>query len=80
MALLRGVAGRLLVLAVLVLGVRLELLPRVLGLLIGPVAVFFAILEIVAATAYARSADRLSSAVFQAAVLGWVLAAVMPLG
>ena len=60
-------------------GVALGILPDVVSLLVGPFAIFFAILEIVAAAAYAGARNHLAIAACEALVLGWVLAAVMPI-
>lgn len=78
-ALARCIAGRLLVLTALPLGVLLGALDGVVLLLVGPFAAFFAIQEIVAAVAYPLCRNPLASALFQSLLLAWPLAAIMPL-
>jgi alpha-beta hydrolase superfamily lysophospholipase len=77
-ALALGLLGKLLVLAVLVAGIFAEIVPAVLLLLLGALAAVFVVAEIAAAALYARSGNLLASAVLQAALLGWTIAALMP--
>jgi len=74
-----GAAGKLLVLALLVAGVFAGVVPFVVILLMVPLLVVFLLSEIVATALYASSGNLLASALLQAAVLGWLIAAMMPL-
>jgi dienelactone hydrolase len=74
-----GLAGKVIVVALLVAGVFAGIVPFVLILLIAPLLGVFVLAEIAAAALYARSGNLLASALLQAAWLGWLIAAMMPL-
>ena len=77
-AALFALAGRALVVALLVAGVALGVLPFVLVLMLAPLCGVFAMLELLAAFAYARSRNLLAIALLDAAWLAAVTAALMP--
>jgi dienelactone hydrolase len=74
-----GLAGKLLVVAILVAGVFVGVVPFVLILLIAPLVGVFVLAEIAATAIYASSGNLLASALLQAAWLAWMIAAMMPL-
>ena len=74
-----GVAGKLLVLALLVAGVFAGIVPFVVMLLLVALLLVFLLAEIVATALYASSGNLLASALLQAAWLAWLIAATMPL-
>jgi dienelactone hydrolase len=73
-----GLFGRVLVLAVLGLGIALEVVPSVVMLLFAPLALVLLLGEIVAAAVHAAGGNRLTSAAFQALLLAWIIASAMP--
>jgi dienelactone hydrolase len=77
-AALVGVAGRVLVLGVLGLGVWLELLSFVVVLMLPALTVAFALFELLAASIYATSRNVSVVALIDAAWLGLIVAATMP--
>ena len=79
MAACLGVAGKVLVLALLVAGVFAGIVPFVVILLIVPLLAVFLLAEIVATALYASSGNLLASALLQAAWLAWLIAATMPM-
>lgn len=74
-----GIAGRVVVVLVLLLGMQLGLYHRVLVFVLGPLCLIFVGTEILAAAIYATSRNRLTIAVIDAAWLAFVLAAIMPI-
>ena len=74
-----GVAGRVLTLAAVVLGVAVGVLPFVVMLLLVPLALVLFLGEAIAAAIYSAGGNRLTSAVIQAALLAWMIASAMPL-
>jgi dienelactone hydrolase len=74
-----GVAGRVLVLAVIGIGIRLGVVPPVVTLLLVPIALVLLLGEIVAAAVHAAGGNRLTSAALQALFLAWIVASTMPL-
>jgi dienelactone hydrolase len=74
-----GLAGRVLVLAVIALGIRLGVVPPVVMLLFVPLALVLLLGEVVAAAVHGAGGNRLTSAVFQALLLAWIVAATMPI-
>jgi dienelactone hydrolase len=74
-----GLAGRVLTLAAIVLGVALGVVPFVVMLLLVPLALVLFLGEGVAAAIYSAGGNRLTSAVIQAAFLAWMIASAMPL-
>jgi dienelactone hydrolase len=71
--------GRVLVLAVLGIGVALGLLSPVVMLMLPALALVFALLEVLAASLYAASRNLAAIALIDAVWLAFTLAAVMPL-
>ncbi|MHB8463873.1 MAG: alpha/beta hydrolase [Acidimicrobiales bacterium] len=76
----RGVLGRVLLVAALVLGVGLHVLPEVLGLVIPIVVIQYVILEIFAATSYAAARNAALIAVVDSVFVGWFIIALTPIG
>jgi dienelactone hydrolase len=74
-----AVAGRVLVVLVLVLGIRLGLLGGVLAFILGPLVLVFVLVEIVAAAVYATSGNLLTIALVDATWLALALATSMPI-
>jgi hypothetical protein len=72
-------AGRVLVVLVLVLGIRVGVLGGVLAFVLGPLVPVFVLVEIVAAAVYATSRNLLTIALVDASWLALVLAASMPI-
>jgi alpha-beta hydrolase superfamily lysophospholipase len=73
-----GLAGRVLTLAVIALGVALGVVPFVVTLLFVPLALALLLGEVAAAAIHAAGGNRLASATFQAAFLAWMIASTMP--
>jgi len=73
-----GSVGRILTLAVILLGVTLGIVPFVVTLLLGPLAIVLLLGELMAAACYASGGNRLASAALQAAFLAWMIASTMP--
>lgn len=74
-----GLAGKLLVLALLLAGVFAGIVPFVVILLAVPLFLVLVLAEIAATALYASSGNLLASALLQAAWLGWLIAAMMPI-
>lgn len=74
-----AVAGRGVLVGVLVLGVRLAWLPSVVGLLVGLVAALFVLVELVAVGFAARSRNGMVLAWLAAGWLAWLVAVTLPL-
>jgi alpha-beta hydrolase superfamily lysophospholipase len=74
-----GLAGRVISLAAIVLGVALGVVPSVVILLLVPIAIVFVLGEATAVAMYAAGGNRLASALVQAAFLAWMTAAAMPI-
>jgi alpha-beta hydrolase superfamily lysophospholipase len=74
-----GIAGRLLTLAVIGLGVALGIVPFVVSLLLVPLALVLILGEAIAVAIYTAGGNRLASATLQAAFMAWLIASAMPL-
>ena len=74
-----GIAGRVLTLAVIGLGVALGIVPFVVMLLLVPLALVLVLGEGLAVAIYTAGGNRLASATLQAAFLAWLIASAMPL-
>lgn len=73
-----SLAGRLLVVGALAAATALGVLPRVVSLMLPILGSFLLVLELPCAAMRAGGGRALLAASFQAVVLGWVLAAVLP--
>lgn len=78
-AALHALAGRAVLLAVLLLGIRSGLLASVLAFIVGPLFAILLLVELLAASLYWVSYNRLVIAWVDAASLALVLAAIMPI-
>jgi len=78
-ALAAGLLGRVLTVAMLLLGVSLGILPPVVNLMLAPLALVLVLAEFTSIAAYARSRDRLAAAVLQAGWVAWAVAILMPM-
>jgi len=78
-ATLLGVSGRIVVVAALVVGVRLGVVPPVVMLMVPMLVVLFLLFEVFASGAYAASRNWLVIAVAESGWLAWLVAVVMPL-
>jgi hypothetical protein len=78
-AALYALAGRVLVVLALLVDVWAGLLSGVLVLLLGPLVLVFALVELLAASIYATSRNLVAIAVIDAAFLALILAAIMPI-
>jgi dienelactone hydrolase len=78
-ATLFAVVGRVLVLLTLVIGVRVEILPSVVLLMLPALVFVFIVGEVMAAALYAASRNLVAIAVVDAAWLALVLAAITPI-
>jgi dienelactone hydrolase len=74
-----GLAGKAIVLAMLVVGALVGIVPFVVMLLLAPLFLAFVMQEIAAAALYSASGNRLASAFLQATWLAWQIAALMPM-
>jgi dienelactone hydrolase len=74
-----GVSGRILVVAALVGGVRLGVIPPVVMLMVPTLAVLFLLFEVFASGVYAASRNWLVIAVAESSWLAWLVAILMPL-
>jgi hypothetical protein len=72
-------AGRVLVVLVLALGIRVGVLGGILAFVLGPLVLVFVLVEMVAAAVYATSRNLLTIALIDASWLGLVLATSMPI-
>ena len=79
-ALFTAVAGRLLVILVAALAVRLELLPGVVSLLLPVLGVLFVLFEVFASAAYRANANPAVIAVTESLWLAWIVAGALPAG
>jgi dienelactone hydrolase len=75
-----GVLGRLLLLAVLYVGLAAHALPSVIALVAPLLVLQFVILELVAAGAYAKARNAAVVAVVDAVVIGWIAVVLTPVG
>lgn len=75
---LLSLAGRLLVVAALATATAMGVLPRVVAIMLPFLGAFLLVLELPSAALRAGGGRPLAAAAFQAATLGWVLAAVLP--
>ena len=75
---LYAVAGRVLVLVMLVAGVRFGVLGRVVLLMLPALAIVFALFEVLAASLYAASRNLVAISLIDAAWLALIIAAIMP--
>jgi len=78
-ATLGALGGRLLVLLVVIVGVRLGVLSRVVMAMVPALAVLSILLEVLASSLYATSRNLLAIAILDAAWLALVIASIMPL-
>jgi len=78
-ATLLGVSGRILVVAAVVLGVRMGVIPPVVMLMVPMLVVLFLLFEVFASGAYAASRNWLVIAVAESGWLAWLVAILMPL-
>jgi dienelactone hydrolase len=78
-ATLLGVGGRILVVALVVLGVRMGVVPSVVMLLVPLLAILSVLFEVFASGVYAASGNWLVIAVTESSWLAWLLATVLPL-
>jgi hypothetical protein len=76
---LLGALGKVLALIAIFVGVQLRLLPFVLILILPLLAGLFVMFEVFAGAAYRRGRNLVLIAAVQAAMLGWVSAAAMPI-
>ncbi len=74
-----AVIGRVLILATMVAGVTLDVLPGVVMLILPSLALIFVMIEIFAAFAYSGSRNLLLIALVESAWFAWVLAATSPI-
>jgi len=77
-AALQGALGRLLVLALLIAGIQLGVVPFVVILLMGFLAAVFILGELYAAAVYASSRNPVPIALTQATWLAWLLTTTLP--
>ena len=75
-----GVLGRVVLLGVLGVGLALGLLPAVIGLVIPLLIVQYLVLEVFAATCYARSRNPAVIAVVESVVIAWIAVTLTPIG
>ena len=78
-ATLLGVGGRILVVALVILGVRVHVIPSVVMLLVPLLAILSVLFEVFAAGVYAASGNWLVIAVTESTWLAWLVATVLPL-
>jgi hypothetical protein len=71
-------AGRIVVVAILILGIGTGALDPLLVFIVGPLVLVMLLVELLAAPLYAVSRNRLTIAVVDAGLLALVLSAVMP--
>jgi len=76
---LLGLIGRALVVGAVVLAVRVNAMPIVLGLLIGLFVIQFLLYELFANAAYHASGNLALIAVVESAWMAWLLCAIMPI-
>jgi hypothetical protein len=76
---LYALAGRAVVVLVLIAGVQLGLIPPVVMLMIPALALVFLLVEIMASSFYLASRNLLAIALMDAAWLGLIVAAIMPI-
>jgi dienelactone hydrolase len=74
-----GMTGRFIMLLIIVLGVRLEVLPSVLMLVLPSLALIVVMIEIFAAAAYSASRNLLLIAVVESVWFAWIMAATNPI-
>jgi hypothetical protein len=75
-----GVLGRVLLLAVLFLGLGLRALPDVIALVLPLLVLQYALLEVFAAGAYVRARNTALIAVVDAVFVGWLAVMLTPVG
>jgi dienelactone hydrolase len=78
-AVLLGLAGKAIFLIVTLIGLRLELLPGVIGVIVPILVLIFVMTEVFAAGVYAAGRNITLIAVVHAAWFAWVAAAAMPI-
>ena len=76
---LYAVAGRVLVVVVLIVGVAAGVLPGVIGMMLPSLALVFVMVEVVDASIYLASRNLLAIALLDAAWIAWIVAAIMPI-
>jgi dienelactone hydrolase len=74
-----SLAGRIVVLASIVVGVRLGIIANVIMLIVPVVAVLFVLFEVAATAIYARSRNVVLAALLEAAWLAWIMSASLPI-
>jgi dienelactone hydrolase len=75
-----GIVGRIVLLALLVLGLALGALPFVISLVIPLLVIQYVILELFAAGCYAASRNTTVVAIVDAVVIGWMATTLTPVG
>jgi hypothetical protein len=75
-----GVLGRLILLVVLVAGLAVGVLPSVIGLVLPLLVVQYLVLEVFAATCYARGRNPAVIAVVESVFIAWVVVTLTPIG
>ena len=75
-----GVLGRVILLAVLFVGLAAGLVPPVIGLVIPLLVVQYVMLEIFAATCYARGRNPAVIAVVESVFIAWIAVTLTPIG
>jgi dienelactone hydrolase len=75
-----GALGKVLLLAVMFVGLGVGALPSVIGLILPLLVLQFVLLELFAATAYARGRNTTMIAVVDAVLIGFVTVALTPIG
>jgi hypothetical protein len=74
------VLGRLILLVVLVAGLGAGVLPSVIGLVLPLLVVQYLVLEVFAATCYARGRNPAVVAVVESVFIAWVVVTLTPIG
>jgi dienelactone hydrolase len=74
-----GLIGRAIIIALLVLAVRVNAMPIVLGLMIGLFVIQFLLYELFADAAYYASGNLALIAIVESAWMAWLLCAIMPI-
>jgi hypothetical protein len=75
---LYALAGKFVLLVVILIGIGTGMLASVLGFIVGPLFAILIFVELLAASIYAVSRDRMAIALIEAASLALVLSAIMP--
>ena len=75
-----GALGKVLLLVIMFVGLGIGVLPSVIGLILPLLVLQFVLLELFAATAYARGRNTTMIAVVDAVLIGFVTVALTPIG